>query len=158
MASLYEEAVPELRALLTGHWLTDSANFAAFVYARVPELNWAGFYFDDGKKLVLGPFVGKPACTEIAYDRGVCGAAFRGRETLLVPDVHAYPGHIACDSASRAELVFPLIVRGECYGVFDCDAPRTGRFTEEERKGIDLWLSLFTGQVPAASWERRPWA
>ena len=156
--TLYQDALPELQAQLTGHWLTDCANFAAFVMDRVPNLNWAGFYLDDGKKLILGPFVGKPACTEIAYTRGVCGAAFTKRETLLVPDVHEFPGHIACDSASRSEMVLPLMVGGECYGVLDLDAPTLARFTEEDRRGIDLWLSLLLGKVPMASWQRRGWA
>lgn len=154
----YADALSEFQAHLTGHWLTDCANLSAFVMQKVPDLNWAGFYFDDGKKLILGPFVGNPACTEIAYTRGVCGAAFTKRETLIVPDVHEFPGHIACDSASRSEMVLPLMVGGECYGVFDIDSPSLNRFTEEDRKGIDLWLSLLTGKVPVASWQRRPWA
>jgi L-methionine (R)-S-oxide reductase len=154
----YEALLPEIQAHLTGHWLTDCANFSAFVMDKVPGLNWAGFYFNDGKKLILGPFVGKPACTEISYERGVCGAAYTKREPLLVDDVHEFPGHIACDSASRSEMVLPILVGGECVGVFDIDAPTLARFKEEDRRGIDLWLSVLVGKIPQASWNRRPWA
>jgi GAF domain-containing protein len=154
----YDQALPEIQAHLTGHWLTDCANFSAFVFERVPGLNWAGFYLNDGKKLILGPFVGKPACTEIAYTRGVCGAAFTKRDAILVKDVHEFPGHIACDAASRSELVLPLMVGGECLGVFDMDAPTADHFTEEDKRGVDLWLSALVGKVPSASWNRRPWA
>lgn len=152
-----EEALVELGAYLTGHWLTDFANFSAFVFDRIPDLNWAGFYLDDGKVLRLGPFVGKPACTEIRYDRGVCGAAFSRREALIVPDVHQFPGHIACDSASRSEMVLPILFRGEVWGVFDLDSPLLARFTEENQSVLERWLSELVSRVgPRLS--GRPWA
>lgn len=153
----HDEESAELEAYLTGRWLTDFANFSAFVFDRLPNLNWAGFYLDDGASLRLGPFVGKPACTEIRYDRGVCGAAFSRREALLVPDVHHFPGHIACDSASRSEMVLPLLFRGEAWGVFDLDSPLLSRFTEEDRARLERWLSKLVNRIgPRLS--DRPWA
>lgn len=149
---------PELEAYLTGRWLTDLANFSAFVFHALPSLNWAGFYLFDGEKLVLGPFVGKPACTEIRPGRGVCGTAFARREAVLVDDVHAFPGHIACDSASRSELVIPLFSGGECFGVFDLDSPELARFRNSDRDGISRWLEALVGKVPPESWRARPWA
>ena len=145
----------ELEAYLTGQWLTDLANFSAFVFDQLPDLNWAGFYLDDGKTLRLGPFVGKPACTEISYQRGVCGAAFREKRALLVADVHEFPGHIACDSASRSEMVIPFTAEGECLGVFDLDSPSLDRFREADRELVTTWLSLLAAKNPALT--RRPW-
>jgi GAF domain-containing protein len=132
--------VQELEAYFTGIWLTDCANFAAFTFHEMPDLNWAGFYFSDGEKLRLGPFSGRPACTEIRFDRGVCGAAYTNRKPLLVADVDEFPGHIGCDSASRSELVIPLLVAGSCVGVFDLDSPRLARFEDSDRAGVQLWL------------------
>lgn len=146
--------LPELEDYLTGHWLTDLANFSAFVFHSLPDLNWAGFYLFDGAKLKLGPFVGKPACTEIRVGRGVCGSAFAKREALLVPDVNEFPGHIACDSASRSELVLPL----RDAGVLDLDSPSLNRFGESDREGLALWLAALERKIPAPVWERRPWA
>lgn len=155
--SRYQSELSELKAYLTGHWLTDFANFAAFVGQKMPDLNWAGFYLDDSRCLRLGPFVGKPACTEIRYDRGVCGASFTRREALLVPDVYEFPGHIACDSASRSEMVIPLFWEGTIWGVFDLDSPSRDRFQEADRVGVELWLSALTNAVgPRLS--GRPWA
>lgn len=151
------EQSQELAALLIGHWLTDTANFAAFVYQNLPNLNWAGFYFADEKLLRLGSFVGKPACTEIAFNRGVCGAAYSRRESMVVEDVHAFPGHIACDAASNSELVVPLIADGECFGVFDLDSPSKGRFTNEDRKQVEAWVRILLQSVPADQWRKRPW-
>lgn len=108
------------------------ANVAAAIMQTVPELNWVGFYFDDGTKLRLGPFQGKPACTEIAYSRGVCGAAFSQKKRHLVNDVHSFPDHIVCDSASRAEIVVPLFWHNEVVGVLDIDSPVKDRFSEED--------------------------
>lgn len=154
----FDALLPELKAHFTGHWLTDMANFSAFVYQHLPDLNWAGFYLDDGATLRLGPFVGRPACTEIAYSRGVCGAAFRQRASLLVDDVHEFPGHIACDSASRSEMVLPIIVASQAIGVFDLDSPRAARFSEEDRAGVSLWLEAFVAAQDTGTWSRRPWA
>jgi L-methionine (R)-S-oxide reductase len=155
---LYETDFPELEAYLTGHWLTDLANFSAFVFAKVPNLNWAGFYLDNGQKLTLGPFVGKPACTEIRYDRGVCGAAFTQKKPLLVDDVHEFPGHIACDSASRSELVIPIIVNGSVLGVLDLDSPSLARFSSADELGLSRWLEALVKKVPSGVWEKKPWA
>lgn len=132
----------ELEALLTGHWLTDLANFSAFLFHEMPDLNWAGFYLSDGRQLILGPFAGKPACTSIRFDRGVCGASFSKREALLVKDVHEFPGHIACDAASNSEMVLPVIVENECLGVLDLDSPLRARFRDEDREGVTIWLDV----------------
>lgn len=113
------------------------ANIAAAIMGGVPDLNWVGFYFDDGKKLRLGPFQGKPACTEIAYARGVCGQAFSQKKTLLVNDVENHPDHIVCDSASRAEVVVPIVKDGTVIGVLDIDSPTKGRFSEDDVKLFD---------------------
>jgi L-methionine (R)-S-oxide reductase len=147
----------EIKAYLTGRWLTDLANFSAFVFHQMPHLNWAGFYLDQGQRLELGPFVGKPACTEIACGRGVCGTAFRERRALLVPDVHEFPGHIACDSASRAEMVLPFFLGGHCVGVFDLDSPLPDRFTEVDRALVQEWLATLAQQLPAELGARPPW-
>ncbi len=136
---------------LTGRWLTDLANFSAFVFHQLPNLNWAGFYLNDGSKLVLGPFIGRPACTEIAYTRGVCGSSFSQGRTVLVPDVHEFPGHIACDSASQSEMVVPL---GN-LGVFDLDSPTIGRFTESDRRNVESWVSILLEKCPAL--QKKPW-
>ena len=154
----FESLEPELEAYLTGHWLTDFANFSAFVFARVPRLNWAGFYLFDGTALRLGPFVGKPACTEIRPGRGVCGTSFVKKSFLLVPNVDEFPGHITCDTASRSELVIPLLLGEEAIGVFDLDSPERGRFTETERLGLERWLSLLIRKLPQERLRKRPWA
>lgn len=113
----YAELAAQARALLAGEHdrIANAANFSALVYQALPDINWAGFYFHDGQELVLGPFQGKPACVRIALSRGVCGAAASQRRTQVVPDVHAFPGHIACDAASRAEIVVPLVHKGACW-------------------------------------------
>ena len=140
-ASLLEQA----QALMSGesNHIANAANMSALVMASLPELNWAGFYFYDGEELVLGPFQGKPACLRIALNRGVCGAAAMSRQTQLVPDVHAFPGHIACDAASRAEIVVPLIHTGQLLGVWDVDSPVAGRFDEEDQRGMQALCNLF---------------
>lgn len=145
----------ELEAYLTGYWLTDLANFAAFTFHALPGLNWCGFYLHDGDKLRLGPFVGRPACTEILPGRGVCGTAFQKKEALLVPDVDAFPGHIVCDNASRSELVLPMLVGAECVGVLDLDAPVLSRFSEADRDGLALWLDSLLKKTHV--WGERPW-
>src|SRR5678816_345393 len=122
----YAQLLAQARALVEGERdrVANAANLSALVYHALPQLNWVGFYFFDGSELVVGPFQGRPACVRIALDRGVCGAAARSRETQRVDDVHAFPDHIACDAASRSELVVPLVHRGELLGVFDLDSPR----------------------------------
>ena len=154
-AADYEKSLPVLEAYLTGYWLTDLANFAAFTYHALPGLNWCGFYLFDGEKLRLGPFVGRPACTEIRPGRGVCGTAFLKREALLVPDVDAFPGHIVCDNASRSELVLPMSIQSDCVGVLDLDSPALSRFTEHDRDGLALWLGCLMEK--SHTWLERPW-
>lgn len=136
-----------LVALLAGEtdWIARCANFSAFVFHALPRLNWAGFYFLRGDELVLGPFQGKPACVRIAVGRGVCGTAVARREAVCVPDVHAFPGHIACDSASRSELVLPVWCGDTLLGVFDLDSPDAARFTDFEQQLLQDWLRLLTG-------------
>ena len=128
-----------LDALLTGEAdaTANAANAAAAIYHALPALNWAGFYFLHGEELVLGPFQGRPACVRIPLGRGVCGTAALRRETILVPDVTAFPGHIACDAASRSELVVPLLAGERLLGVLDIDSPVPGRFDEEDRAGCE---------------------
>lgn len=129
----------QLRALIEGetHPLVNLANAAALLYEKLGDVNWCGFYLMDGGELLLGPFCGRPACRRIALSRGVCGAAASRGETLCVPDVHAFPGHIACDSASRSELVVPLLHEGRVIGVLDVDSPLQARFGACEREVLE---------------------
>lgn len=135
----YETLIAQADALTNGipHRIANLANVSALIFDTLEDLNWAGFYLLEGETLVLGPFQGKPACIEIPVSRGVCGAAVREDRTKLVPDVHAFKGHIACDSASRSELVVPLHVSGEIFGVLDLDSPTLSRFTEADREGME---------------------
>ena len=129
--------------------MANAAQFSAFIYEVLPDLNWAGFYFmradkrGAGQELLVGPFQGKVACARIALGRGVCGTAAAERRTIVVPDVHAFPGHIACDSASNAEIVVPLVKDGQLYGVLDLDSPSLNRFSEADRAGIEALVSTF---------------
>src|ERR1700721_280731 len=133
-AAAYRELQQQLAALFAGerNGLAHAANMSALLYEALPNLNWAGFYFLQAGELVLGPFQGRVACVRIALGRGVCGTAAERRETLVVPDVNAFPGHIACDTASRSEIVIPLIKDGRLLGVLDIDSPQIGRFDEED--------------------------
>jgi len=135
----YEQLERQLRALLEGERdvLANCANFAAFLAAEIPELNFAGIYLAKGEDLVLGPFIGKPSCTRIRVGRGVCGKAFAADATLLVEDVELFDDHIVCDSASASEVVVPLRDSVGTLGVVDCDSPRRARFTENDRRGIE---------------------
>jgi L-methionine (R)-S-oxide reductase len=143
-SEVYEELVRQTRGLLDGErdLIANTANLAALIWQIVPDLNWAGFYFMKGGELVLGPFQGKPACVRIAVGKGVCGTAVARRETMLVEDVHAFPGHIACDSASNSELVVPLIKAGEVKGVLDLDSPKIARFDAEDRRAFEAVVKL----------------
>jgi len=136
---MYEELLRQARGLLDGERdpIANTANLSALIWQIVPDLNWAGFYFMRGGELVLGPFQGKPACVRIAVGRGVCGTAVATRATVLVADVHAFPGHIACDAASNSELVVPLIRNGKVVGVLDLDSPQTGRFDVVDQRGFE---------------------
>ena len=137
---LYADLQRSLLGLLAGEHdlIANAANLSALVFQSLPDLNWAGWYFLRGDELVLGPFQGKPACVRIGMGRGVCGAAAQQRSALLVPDVQAFPGHIACDAASRSELVVPAL-RGDgtLLGVFDLDSPLRARFNSQDQQGIE---------------------
>ena len=143
-AALYRDLARELEALLTGETdaVANAANAAAAIYHSLPDLNWAGFYFLRDDTLVVGPFQGRPACTRIALGVGVCGTAARERRSILVPDVHAFPGHIACDAASRSELVVPLLRDGGVIGVLDLDSPELGRFDAEDQTGCETLAGI----------------
>jgi L-methionine (R)-S-oxide reductase len=142
---LYRDLTEQLAALLAGeaNRIANAANAAALIYHGLPDLNWAGFYFRDDAELVLGPFQGKPACTRIPIGKGVCGTAAARAAAVLVPDVHEFPGHIACDPQSRAELVVPLIEAGIVSGVLDLDSPLAARFEEVDRIGCQRLVELF---------------
>ena len=135
----YAQLLQQAHALLHGERdrIANAANLSALVYHALPDLNWVGFYFFDGSELVVGPFQGLPACVRIPLDKGVCGAAARSRETQRVEDVDAFPGHVACDSASRSELVVPLFKDAELIGVFDLDSPRLARFDADDQHGLE---------------------
>jgi GAF domain-containing protein len=134
-----------LQALLEGETdlVANAANTAALLFHGLPELNWAGFYLMNGGELVLGPFQGKPACVRIAVGRGVCGTAAATRRTVRVQDVHAFPGHIACDAASNSEIVVPLEREGRLLGVLDLDSPITGRFDAQDQEGLERLAQIF---------------
>ena len=129
------------------HLIADLANASAALWGAMEDINWAGFYLMEDGKLVLGPFQGRPACIEIALHRGVCGAAVTTGETQLVPDVHAFPGHIACDAASRSEVVVPIRARGKIVAVLDVDSPIVGRFTEADKVGLEQLAAVIEREL-----------
>ena len=141
----YQELARMLQALLEGETdlVANAANTAALLFHGLPDLNWAGFYLMNGGELVLGPFQGKPACVRIAVGRGVCGTAAATRRTVRVQDVHAFPGHIACDSASNSEIVVPIEREGRLLGVLDLDSPITGRFDAQDQEGLERLAQIF---------------
>ena len=143
----YPLLVAQLQALLAGErdFIANAAQFSAFLFQELSDLNWAGFYLARGEELVLGPFQGKVACVRIPFGRGVCGAAAVTGQTQRVDDVHAFAGHIACDSASNSELVVPLFKDGRLLGVLDLDSPRLGRFSAEDQVGIEQLAQVFIG-------------
>jgi len=124
-------------------FIANAAQFSAFLYNQVDDLNWAGFYLNRNEELVLGPFQGQVACVRIPFSKGVCGAAAATRQTQRVEDVHAFPGHIACDSASNSELVIPLVKAGRLIGVLDLDSPKVGRFSEADQVGLERLAAIF---------------
>jgi GAF domain-containing protein len=140
----YSELCLQTAGLIGGvpHLIADLANASAALWQAMHDINWAGFYLLEGDTLVLGPFQGKPACIEIGPGRGVCGAAVLTGATQLVPDVHAFPGHIACDAASRSEVVVPIRAGGKIVAVLDVDSPLPGRFTEEDRDGLERFAAV----------------
>jgi L-methionine (R)-S-oxide reductase len=146
----YDLLERQLRELFAGEsdLIANAANFAAFIYRELPDVNWAGFYFlDRGRELVLGPFAGKPACARLPRGRGVCGQAATSGVTVVVDDVSAFTEHIACDAASRSEIVVPLKSGGEVAGVFDIDSPLLARFSRSDRAGIERLVRVFTEAV-----------
>ena len=141
----YRQLAEQARAMVHGERdrIANAANLSALVYNALPDLNWVGFYFFDGTELVVGPFQGLPACIRIPLDKGVCGAAASTRTTQRIDDVHAFPGHIACDAASRSELVVPLIRDGALVGVFDIDSPVPARFGVDDQEGLETIARLY---------------
>lgn len=150
----YELLQRQWQALIAGERdpLANLAQFCALVFQSVPDLNWAGFYLRQDKMLVLGPFQGRVACTRIDIGRGVCGTCAATRQVQIVPDVHAFPGHIACDSASNSELVLPLVIEGRVVAVLDLDSPRLGRFDAHDAQGLAAMLETL---IQGTRWQ--PW-
>jgi L-methionine (R)-S-oxide reductase len=144
-AGLHSELLSQARALLAGERdaTANAANLAALVFHTLPDLNWAGFYWMKGGELVLGPFQGKPACVRIAVGKGVCGTSARDKRTILVEDVDRFPGHIACDSASRSELVVPLVHDSKVLGVLDLDSPSLHRFDAEDARALEELVAIY---------------
>jgi L-methionine (R)-S-oxide reductase len=142
---LYREIAGQLKALVEGERdpIANAANTSALLFMTLSDLNWAGFYFLRGQELVLGPFQGKPACIRIPVGKGVCGTAVERRRSILVEDVHAFPGHIACDAASRSELVVPLMKDDAILGVLDLDSPKPARFDAEDQAGIETLARIY---------------
>jgi GAF domain-containing protein len=149
---LYRDLAAELDALLSGESdaIANLANASAAIFDRLPDLNWAGFYLLRGDVLVLGPFQGKVACTRIEVGKGVCGTAVSRRASVLVEDVHAFPGHIACDSASESELVVPLIRDRKVLGVLDLDSPLRSRFDGDDQAGCEALVAIILRHTPSA--------
>ena len=147
--ALYQDLVLAAQALTSGEddVTANMANLAALLWQFLPGLNWAGFYRLHGRELVLGPFIGKPACIRIPLGRGVCGTAAASANTQLVPDVHAFPGHIACDDASRSELVVPVIVNGAVVAVIDLDSPEPARFDDDDARGMEALARAIAGAI-----------
>ena len=142
---LYASLVVQLRSLLKGEhdFIANAANFSALLFNSLPNVNWAGFYFLQGDELVLGPFQGNPACVRIPMGQGVCGVAAQQCETIIVPNVHEFPGHIACDVASNSEIVVPLFDGERLLGVLDLDSPTIGRFDDQDAEGLNELVTVF---------------
>jgi GAF domain-containing protein len=143
---VYAQLLAQARGLLAGESdrIANAANLGALVFDALPGLNWVGFYFFDGRELVVGPFQGKPACVRIALGKGVCGTAAATRSTQVVRDVHEFPGHIACDAASNSEIVVPVVAAdGTLVGVWDVDSPLLARFDEDDRRGMEALVRLY---------------
>lgn len=146
----YQVMLEQAKALIEGEKRVTPtlSNLSALIWESMDTINWAGFYVTAGEgKLLLGPFQGKPACLHIDFGRGVCGTAAATKRTQVVPDVHQFPGHIACDSASSSEIVVPLRAGGEIVGVLDLDSPRIGRFTEEDRAGLEAFAEVLEAEL-----------
>lgn len=137
----------ELEALLCGYWLSDISNFAAYVADKMPDINWVGFYLDDGCQLRLSSFIGKPACLSIDYSRGVCGNAFTQKKTIIVDDVHQFPGHITCDERSRSEMVIPFFIENKLVGVLDIDSPSLSRFKIADKIALEKAVLILSRKI-----------
>ena len=155
-ADAYRELLGQLAALFAGErdGIANAANMSALLFAALPNVNWAGFYFLREHELVLGPFQGKVACVRIPLGRGVCGTAAERRETVIVADVNAFPGHIACDAASRSEIVVPLIQQGQLKGVLDLDSAELARFDAQDREGLNAAAELLLQSSDLEAWTR----
>lgn len=153
---LYDRLATELSSLLAGErdLTANAANFSALVYHALPDLNWAGFYFAKDGELVLGPFQGKPACMRIRIGQGVCGAGAAKCETVIVANVHEFPGHIACDSASNSEIVVPLMKDSRLIGILDLDSPKSARFDQEDADGLEQLARILLSSVMCQNRER----
>jgi GAF domain-containing protein len=152
--ALYDALSRSLASLLEGETdaLANLSNASGLLAETLERVNWCGFYIlREGGELVLGPFQGKPACVRIPVGKGVCGSAAQRRETLVVADVNAFPGHIACDAASRSEIVVPILAGGALFGVLDVDSPDPGRFDDEDRKGLEQFVRVL---LPRIAWEK----
>jgi len=147
--TFYQEVCEKLQSLLKGetNFIANAANTSALLFQLVPDINWVGFYITEGSELVLGPFQGKPACSRIPFGKGVCGTAAAEEKTIVVPNVDAFPGHIACDTASRSEIVVPLLNWGRLLGVLDVDSAKLERFDEEDREGFESIASIFIASL-----------
>jgi GAF domain-containing protein len=145
----YRELAQQAQGLLSGerHAIANAANLASLAYHNLPDINWLGFYFMERGELVVGPFQGKPACVRIPLGQGVCGTAAERRETIVVRDVHAFPGHIACDAASRSEVVVPLLRGNEVIGVLDVDSPSLARFDDVDRQGLEQLAAIYLASL-----------
>ncbi len=145
----YDGLERQLASLFEGErqLVTNAAQFSAFIFQSLSALNWAGFYFAHGEELILGPFQGKVACVRIPFGRGVCGTTAQKQATVVVDDVHQFPGHIACDSASNSEIVLPVMVNGQLRAVFDIDSPETHRFSETDRIGLEKLVARFVAST-----------
>lgn len=144
-SKLYEQICEQLQELIGGekNFVANAANTSALLFQSLPDVNWVGFYLPEGDDLVVGPFQGKPACARIPFNKGVCGTAAAQCETIVVPDVNEFPGHIFCDPASRSEIVVPLLNWGKLLGVLDVDSAKVNRFDEEDKEGLESVISVF---------------
>jgi L-methionine (R)-S-oxide reductase len=145
----YELVIKQLKALIEGetNFIANLANAAALLNQFLDNINWVGFYITDGNELILGPFQGLPACVRIPFGKGVCGTAAKNKKTEIVPDVHLFPGHIACDAASQSEIVVPMIKNGNVIGVLDIDSPIKNRFNEIDQKYLEKFVETLVASI-----------
>jgi GAF domain-containing protein len=149
MTDFYSNLAEQARSLIEGErdFIANAANLSGLLYHSLPDVNWAGFYLLKESELVLGPFQGKPACIRIALGKGVCGTAAERRQTVVVSNVHEFPGHIACDTASMSEIVVPLLKQNQLLGVLDIDSPSVGRFGDDDAEGLNKVVEIFLEHI-----------